>query len=105
MDKISGQIIDDTFRPRRLVRSGQAQTVLSMWRPKAVVRVRDRESPILLDAGPDMTGYAPDEPVRLLGYYTLHYGDEPARGLVLLLHGWGGSSHSTYGLVTADALC
>src|SRR5215212_7493669 len=91
------------FVPHRWVRSGQTQTFLSGYRPRQFRSIAV-EQPILLDAGPDMTGYAPDHPVRLLGYYVPTITRKPARGLVLTLHGWEGDSHSIYNLLITKAL-
>src|SRR5262249_25164041 len=91
------------FAPHRLVRSGHTQTMLSRYRPRQL-NTTQVEQPVLLDAGPDLTGYAPARPVRLLGYYTPSRLLTPSRGLVLTLHGWEGCSHSVYNLVITYAL-
>ncbi len=82
------------FRPRRMARNGHVQTMLARRFPvdNLVVRL---EQPMLFDGGPDETGMDPDRPVRLLGYYNPPLRPTRSRGLVLLLHGWGGSSHSS----------
>ncbi|CAN5703823.1 alpha/beta hydrolase [soil metagenome] len=91
------------FVPHRWVRSGQAQTLLSSYRPRQFRSLASAQ-PILLDAGQDMTGYAPDQPVRLLGYYSPTVTHRPARGLVLTMHGWEGCSHSFYNLLVTQAV-
>jgi uncharacterized protein len=91
------------FTPHRLVSQPHVQTLLARYRP-AGLTVEQREQPVLLDAGADITGWDRTRPVRLLGYYTpslTHFG---SRGLVLVLHGWEGCSHSVYNLLAADTL-
>lgn len=91
------------FLPHPLVRSATAQTLLAMMEPAGIDITAD-EQPLLLDAGPDQTGIAPEQPVQLLGYYNAHRTPGPSRGLVLLLHGWEGCSHSNYNVILAQAL-
>lgn len=97
------QNLDKPFAPHRWVRSGHTQTLLARYRPN-LLSTPLLEHPLLLDAGRDVTGYAPDYPVRLLGYYTPRATPGASRGLVLTLHGWEGCSHSTYNLLIAYAL-
>ena len=63
---------------------------------------------ILFDGGPDHTGFESGRAVRLLGYYTPRQSVDSTvsktRGLVMLLHGWEGNSHSAYNLVMGSAL-
>ncbi|MEM7130669.1 MAG: alpha/beta fold hydrolase [Chloroflexota bacterium] len=104
------------FHPSPLIRHNLSQTIFSVKKPRHVDWILSQEQPILLDAGEDVTGYNTSEPVRLLAYYTsaaglktspdqVHpYHSNKSRGLVLMLHGWQGCSHSTYNLVTTDAL-
>lgn len=88
------------FAPRRLVRSANAQTLLAMLPPRNVDVTAD-EVPLLLDAGCDHTGMAPERPVQLLGYYNASR--QPyRRGLVMILHGWEGCSHSNYNRLMAQ---
>ncbi len=91
------------FRPNRLVRSGSVQTMLAMVRPKAI-DVNLDEQPLLLDAGYDYTGADPGRPVRLHGYYNASRVPGLTRGLVMILHGWEGCSHSNYNVILAQAL-
>jgi predicted alpha/beta-fold hydrolase len=91
------------FRPNPFVRSGSAQTILAMVRPKGINVTAD-EQPLLLDAGYDYTGAAPDQPVRLHGYYNASRAPGAPRGLVMILHGWEGCSHSNYNVILAQAL-
>ena len=90
---INSRIATTPFSPNRLVRSRVAQTALTMIPPGDVDLARD-EQPMLFDAGHDHTGIDPTQPVRLLGYYNRHRRPGASRGLVLVLHGWEGCSHS-----------
>lgn len=91
------------FQPRPFVRSATAQTLLAMIEPTGIDIAAD-EQPLLLDAGQDYTGIAPERPVRLLGYFNASRMPGPGRGLVLILHGWEGCSHSNYNIILAQAL-
>lgn len=93
----------EPFTPARPLRNGNLQTVLARWQPQGLNAFMANEQPILLDAGPDMTGVDPTRPVRLLGYYD-RTPVAPNRGLVLMLHGWEGCSHSVHNTVVTDAL-
>lgn len=97
-----------SYRPSFILRNGNLQTVLGQR-----ILPKDRfvtvgEQPILFDAGLDHTHSDPGRAVRLLGYYTpgrREESDAPnPRGLVMLLHGWEGNSHSAYNLVVGSAL-
>ena len=96
------------YRPHRLLRSGNMQTFLGQHIPADAWFVTKGEQMILFDAGPDQTGVDPARAVRLLGYYTpcRSRGNTPPKpkGLVMLLHGWEGDSHSAYNLVLGSAL-
>lgn len=128
------------FRPHRAIRNSMLQTVVSTFAPQHVRWVNRAAHPILLDAGPDQTGYDLTQPVRLLAYYnsaadfdisaTSELGGEAnpgeekgaetvelplealpddlppvaEKGVVLMLHGWGGCSHSPYNMVVTDTL-
>lgn len=91
------------FTPHRLVSPSHVQTLLARYRPRGL-SVEQREQPVLLDAGEDHTGWDHPQPVRLLGYYTASLAHFGRRGLVLILHGWEGCSHSVYNLLMADTL-
>ena len=103
MNRAWNGTIDGNFQPRRFVRSATAQTVLAMWQPPGIDVTLD-EQPLLLDAGQDRTGLDPQRPVRLLGYYNASRRQGPSKGLVLILHGWEGCSHSNYNLIQAQLL-
>lgn len=94
-----------SFVPHPLIRHHLLQTVLSTKKPARVNWLTKEEQPFLIDAGEDKTGF--DESVRLLAYFSPAKNVDPAvgsRGLVLMLHGWGGCSHSTYNLVVTETL-
>lgn len=91
------------FRPNPLVRSASAQTVLAMVRPKGIDITTD-EQLILLDAGPDLTGAEPERTVRLHGYFNASRSLGVRRGLVMIIHGWEGCSHSNYNVILAQRL-
>ncbi len=112
------------FLPRRLLRSGNIQTALALIKPNPAP-IYHVDQPFLVDGGPDRCDSAvtaqQSRNVRLLAYYTsrlpaTHADTDPIatpyattsesekRGLVLLLHGWLGCSHSTYNLLTTASL-
>lgn len=91
------------FRPNPLVRSASVQTLLAMVRPKGIDITND-EQLILLDAGPDLTGADPGQSVRLHGYYNASRVAGVHRGLVMIIHGWEGCSHSNYNVILAQRL-
>ncbi|MBX3010358.1 MAG: alpha/beta fold hydrolase [Caldilineaceae bacterium] len=91
------------FAPHRLVRSGHIQTLLARRAP-AQIRCLAQEQPLLLDAGPSLLPIDEGQTVRLLAYYTPPLSLDEQRGLVVLLHGWEGCSHSNYALILTDAL-
>ncbi len=92
------------FLPHRLVRSGHIQTLLARQRPRGAARQVAYEQPILLDAGPSATPLDAGQHVRLLAYYTPCLSTIERRGLVLMLHGWEGCSHSPYDIMMTDTL-
>lgn len=81
------------FAPRRFVRQGDLQTIIARRRPLDSL-VRRTEQPMLLDAGLDDSGFDPGAHVKLLGYYNPPLRSNHHRGLVIVIHGWEGSSHS-----------
>lgn len=89
------------FLPHRFVRSGHLQTLLARRRPLRVLCLA-KEQPLFLDGGPSPTPLDGGQRVRLLAYYTPC--DQPAerRGLIVLLHGWEGCSHSNYDIMMTD---
>lgn len=102
-DLSQAKLTIDTFSPRRFIRDGHVQTLLARRRPSNSVALRT-EQPMLLDAGPDETGYDTTRPVQLLGYYNAPLRPSAAFGLVVIFHGWEGSSHSADAQFIADEL-
>lgn len=96
--------ISDPYLPKRFLRNGTVQTLLSRLPSVDDRLVNQGEQPLIFDAGPDETGMDPAGSVRLLGYYTPHKSSGPRLGLVMTLHGWEGCSHSSYNLVVGSAL-
>ncbi len=95
------------FQPHFLLKGAHTQTVISSLAKQDPASVLAGESAVLVDAGPDQTGYDPDSAVRLLGYFnagTATQRGDTSRGLVLTLHGWEGCSHSVYNLALTQAL-
>lgn len=90
------------FLPHRLVRSGHLQTLLARRRPAHIFCI-ENEQPILFDAGPSVTPLDEGRHVRLLAYYTACQKRLERQGLVLMLHGWEGCSHSNYDLMMTDS--
>jgi predicted alpha/beta-fold hydrolase len=80
------------FRPPRLLRNPHVQSVLASsalrrWLQRGRQReIEARSTEVLLDCG---------EGVRLQGFHAAST-TRPARGLVVLLHGWEGSAQSSY---------
>ncbi len=83
------------FSPSPWARNSHLQTIFASLRLRARGDnpMADCARETIVDAGGG---------VRLLGYYSRH--EENSRGLVLLLHGWEGSSGSTYILCTGRSL-
>ena len=92
------------YLPKRFLRNGTIQTLLSRVQSANDLLVNQGEQPLMLDAGPDETGMDTQRSVCLLGYYTPHKSSGPRQGLVMTLHGWEGCSHSSYNLVVGSAL-
>ncbi|RLT41006.1 MAG: alpha/beta fold hydrolase [Chloroflexi bacterium] len=100
---VKGALIDP-YLPKRILRNGTIQTLLSRAQSADDLLVNQGAQPILLDGGADATGMDPAGTVRLLAYYTAHKSSGPRRGLVMTIHGWEGCSHSSYNLVVGSAL-
>jgi len=79
---------EDRFLPPGYLRGTYTQTILASARIRALGRnpMKDASQEMIIDAG---------EGVRLQGFYSPQK-NEPPLGLVILLHGWEGSSDSTY---------
>ena len=80
--------MESNFKPKPWARNPHMQTIFSSLKIRATGGnpMVDCAEEIIVDGGDD---------VRLLGYYSVHP-REIGRGLVLLIHGWEGSSDSTY---------
>jgi predicted alpha/beta-fold hydrolase len=78
------------------MRSAHVQTILasSKFRARGQNPMRNAARKEIIDT---------DDGIRLLGYYSAQ-STGAAKGLVILLHGWEGSSDSTYVLRTGKAL-
>jgi hypothetical protein len=77
-----------TFHPNYLVRNPHLQSVIATTRVRNNGRnamIREAKQ-MIVDGGAG---------VRLLGYYSRQT-EQPARALVILIHGWEGSSESAY---------
>jgi predicted alpha/beta-fold hydrolase len=89
----SGGMTGADFRPARLLRNPHVQSVLASsslrrgWRARNNGVIDEGASEHLLDCG---------DGVRLQGFHTAQRVQPAPRGLVVLLHGWEGSSRSTY---------
>ena len=81
--------MDDQFRPRLPFKSSHVQTILGSSRLRAwgANPLLKASVPVILDAGSG---------VRLLGYHSKQPLTNKSLGLVVLLHGWEGSSESSY---------
>jgi predicted alpha/beta-fold hydrolase len=102
VDVAAARPVQEVVRPPRWLRNGTLQTVVGARRPRGVGMMLPGEQPVLLDGGPDETGYS--DRARLLAYFNRALGDGPSRGLVIFLHGWEGCSHSLYNLMIGARL-
>jgi len=98
---VTGSPPDRTFRPRRWLRGPHFQTILPNW-PTRRARVEGRALPmlasseeLLLDCGDSVT-------LQSFHSSPARRGREPGKRLAVLLHGWEGSSDSTYLLSLAQ---
>jgi hypothetical protein len=85
-------LISNSFVPPLLLRPAHIQTLL------ASSTIRAWGNNAMSEAAQEMILETPDG-VRLLGFYSVQT-LRPAKGLVILLHGWEGSVASTYILRT-----
>jgi predicted alpha/beta-fold hydrolase len=87
---------DDRFVPEPWARHRHLQSMFASMRIRALGAnpMLDAAQQVIVDAG---------EGVRLLGFHSPQ-SDGNARGLVVLLHGWEGSSESAYILTTGRFL-
>ncbi|MCB0061490.1 MAG: alpha/beta hydrolase, partial [Caldilineaceae bacterium] len=125
----TASLASEPFSPHPWLRHGHVQTLLSRIKPRQATPLFDQ--PLLVDGGPDYCDLAALEAgprnVQLLAYFTPHSAARairtddirarahdntasvqtplpPRRGLVLLLHGWEGCSHSNYNLALTGTL-
>jgi len=84
-------ITSDSFLPAFGLRSTHTQSLINSSAYRR--RIVGRRSKALLDAEQDRTVDGGDG-VRLLGHFSCQPGD--SKGLVILFHGWEGSSRSNY---------
>lgn len=91
------------FRPQAIVRNSAIQTVLATRKLDIPVSLRRCGYPLLIEAGPDETGYS-EQQVILLAYFLPHEPNLETKGVVTLLHGWEGCSHSNYNLIAIREL-
>ena len=89
-------LTSNSFRPPVFIRSAHVQTILasSKFRARGKSQMRDTARETIIET---------DDGTRLLGFHSTRP-TGPAKGLVILLHGWEGSSDSTYILRTAEIL-
>ena len=85
-----------SFQPPVIMRSAHVQTILasSKFRARGKSQMRDAARETIIET---------DDGTRLLGFHSTQT-TGTAKGLVILLHGWEGSSDSTYILRTAEIL-
>jgi predicted alpha/beta-fold hydrolase len=100
---VTGYPLDPGFRPRRWLRGRHFQTILPslLWRG---ARVRRRALPmiasaeeLLLDCGDGVT-------LQAFHSSPAKRGREPGKRLAVLLHGWEGSTDSTYVMSLGQSL-
>lgn len=86
------QDMEDPFRPQPWARSPHIQTIFGSLKMRVWGKneMTDVSQEVIVDAGSG---------VRLLGYHSRQHMQQ-AKGLIILLHGWEGSSDSTYILST-----
>ena len=77
-----------SFSPKPWIRNPHVQTILSSLGFRNIRKnsIHNLSREVIVDGG---------EGVRLLGYHTKQ-AIQPARGLIILIHGWEGSSSSAY---------
>lgn len=93
-------MVTPEFRPARLLANPHLQSILSSHRLRRWLR---RHEAAQLEAQSEHTLLDCGDGVRLQGWYSPATAT-PARGLVVLLHGWEGSARSSYMLNTTLAL-
>ncbi|MBE9546811.1 MAG: alpha/beta fold hydrolase [Proteobacteria bacterium] len=88
--------MEDGFKPKPWARNSHLQTIFASLGIRVAGKnpMVDCSEEMIIDGG---------NGVRLLGYHSVHP-QENGRGLILLIHGWEGSSDSTYILSTGRYL-
>lgn len=84
------------FKPHFFIRNKHLQTIISSKKRPEIGGMVAHEQLINIDV-------KTDEEVHLTGYYSPQI-KEPAKGLVILLHGWLGCVRSTYMLARGEQL-
>lgn len=81
--------MNDPFTPSIALRSPHVQTILGSSRLRALGThaLFKMSTPLIIDAGSG---------VRLLGFHSKQSSPQQAKGTVALIHGWEGSSDSSY---------
>lgn len=84
--------MESNFKPKPWARNPHVQTIFASLNLRAAGKnpMVDCSEEVIVDGGSG---------VRLLGYHSVHP-QENGRSLILLIHGWEGSSDSTYVLST-----
>ncbi len=85
-----------TFRPHRLVRSTLIQTSF----PSILYRATQSHQ---LNARSQEMIFTDEAGIRLQGFYTPQT-EQPAKGLILMIHGWLGSANSPYSINICNRL-
>jgi hypothetical protein len=85
---IPGDSSNRPFCPNLLSRNRHLQSIIATTRVRNNGRnpMRDAARPVIVDGG---------NGIRLLGYHSVQP-DRPGKALVILIHGWEGSSESAY---------
>lgn len=89
-------LTSNSFHPPVFLRCAHVQTILAStkFRARGKNKMSDAAREVIIET---------DDGTRLLGFHS-EQTNVPAKGLVILLHGWEGSSDSTYILRTAGIL-
>lgn len=95
MRGVSDFPLDNTFQPPRWLRGRHFQTILPslLWR---AARVRRRALPLIASAEELLLDCGDDVTLQAFHSSPAKRGREPGRRMAVLLHGWEGSTDSTY---------
>jgi hypothetical protein len=97
--KLDANSRGEFFRPPVGLGHTHTQSLLAAWSLRRRL-LRRRAAPLIAAARAEVVECGGD--VRLLGYYSAP--QQPARGLVIMLHGWEGSAEANYVLSVGGAL-